>query len=112
MTDRTDFVADTQSDQRLLERLAETFRALGDPTRLRLISGLAGGSSSVGALARRVGLSISAVSHQLALLRGMHIVRAQRSGRTVSYSLDDEHVLAVFRDALVHARHTADRPQS
>lgn len=82
--------------------LADTFRILGDPTRVRILDVLAGGELCVCDLAALVGISESAVSHQLRLLRGMRLVRPRRAGRQVFYSLDDQHIVALFQQALRH----------
>jgi DNA-binding transcriptional ArsR family regulator len=86
-----------------VERLTQIFRVLGDPTRVRLLNALALRERSVGPLAVELGVSQSAVSHQLRLLRGARIVRPRRAGRSVYYALDDKHVLALFREGLRHA---------
>lgn len=91
--------------------LADTFRLLGDPTRVRLLDALAAGELCVCDLATLLGATVSAVSHQLRLLRGLRLVRARREGRMIFYSLDDHHIhdlLAQARghveeDALAHA---------
>ncbi len=85
--------------------LADLFAALADPTRLRLIAALAVGEMSVGELAEGVGLSHSAVSHQLQLLRRLGLVRPRRDGRVVYYALDDAHVLALYRQGMEHVAH-------
>ncbi len=88
------------------QRLAEIFRALADPTRLRLIAEMMHhGRVTVHQLANAVGVSISAVSHQLRTLRQLRLVRAQRMGRHVWYSLDDEHVAALYCMGLDHVLH-------
>ena len=84
-------------------RLAELFGALSDPTRLRIISSLMEGECSVGQIAAGVGLSESAVSHQLRGLRQMRLVRARKSGRQVFYSLDDQHVARLYQLGLEHS---------
>ena len=86
-----------------VERLTQIFRVLGDPTRVRLLNALTVRERSVGNLALELGVSQSAVSHQLRLLRGARIVRPRRAGRSVYYALDDKHVLALFREGLRHA---------
>lgn len=82
--------------------LADTFRILGDPTRVRIIDVLLGGELCVCDIAALVGISESAVSHQLRLLRGMRLVRPRRAGRQVYYSLDDHHIIALFQQGLRH----------
>mgnify|MGYP000655917713 CR=1 FL=1 len=88
------------------DRLAETFRALADPTRLRILSALTDRECSVGGLADALGMTHSAVSHQLGLLRRMRLVRARRAGRRVFYTLDDEHIRDLFQQGLEHVQHT------
>src|SRR5438034_11129968 len=86
-------------------RLAEIFAALSDPTRLRMISAMSHHEINVGELSRLVGISESATSHQLRLLRSLRIVRARKSGRQVFYSLDDEHVHDLLDRGLAHVEH-------
>jgi DNA-binding transcriptional ArsR family regulator len=92
--------------------LAETFRALADPTRVRILDALSHGELCVCDLAALVRLSESAVSHQLRLLRTMRLVRPRRDGRMVFYALDDRHIITLFRMALRHVQEAgAVRPQ-
>ena len=84
------------------EALAETFRVLGDPTRVRIIEVLSGGELCVCDIASLVAISESAVSHQLRLLRNMRLVRARRAGRQVYYTIDDQHILSLFQQGLRH----------
>jgi len=85
--------------------LAELFRTLSDPSRVRIIAALLQGETNVRTLAEIVGISESAVSHQLRTLRQMRLVRARRQGRAVYYSLDDEHVADLFQRGLEHIQH-------
>lgn len=85
-----------------VQTLADTFSALGDPTRVRILDALSHGELCVCDLAAVLGLSQSGVSHQLRLLRGMRLVRPRRDGRVVFYSLDDQHIMAIFRQTLQH----------
>jgi DNA-binding transcriptional ArsR family regulator len=84
------------------QALAETFRVLGDPTRIRLIAAMAVAERCVSDLASLVGQSESAVSHQLRMLRAARLVRTRRAGRQVFYTLDDGHILALFEQGLSH----------
>lgn len=86
--------------------LAQSFRALSDPTRVRIISVLAGGERSVNDLAQAVTMSQSAVSHQLQTLRRLRLVKNRRAGRRVYYSLDDHHIHDLFRQGLDHMAHS------
>lgn len=85
-----------------LEALAETFKALGDPTRVRLLTALAREELCVCDLATLVGTTESATSHQLRLLRNLRLVRARRDGRMVYYRLDDDHIVRLLAQGLEH----------
>lgn len=87
-----------------VERVAEVFKLLGDPTRVRLLDALTAGERCVCDLAALVGLSESAVSHQLRLLRGARLVRVRRTGRMAFYSLDDHHVIGLLHDTRKHVQ--------
>jgi DNA-binding transcriptional ArsR family regulator len=86
-------------------RLAETFKALSDPTRVRIVSLLTDAELCVCDLAVALGMSQSAVSHQLRTLRDLRLVRWRREGRQIFYALDDEHVADLFRRGLDHVAH-------
>lgn len=83
-------------------RLAETFDALADPTRVRLVSALLPGELCVCDLAAVLGMSQSAVSHQLRFLRALRLVSARKDGRVVYYSLADDHIRDLFQRGLEH----------
>jgi DNA-binding transcriptional ArsR family regulator len=89
--------------------LADTFRTLGDPTRVRMLDALSHGELCVCDLATLLGLSESAVSHQLRLLRALRLVRSRRDGRMVFYALDDRHIVTLFRQSLRHVQESAGR---
>ena len=82
--------------------LAETFKVLGDLTRVRLLDALVHAELCVCDLAALLDLTPSAVSHQLRLLRGARVVRARRRGRRVFYTLDDQHIAGLLRQGLRH----------
>ena len=84
--------------------LAETFRTLGDPTRVRILDALSHGELCVCDLAALVRMSESAVSHQLRLLRNLRLVKPRREGRMMFYSLDDRHIISLFRQGLRHVQ--------
>jgi ArsR family transcriptional regulator len=92
----------TRTDAALVQALADTFRILGDPTRVRIVDALSEGELCVCDIAESVGQSESAVSHQLRLMRGMRLVRGRREGRCVYYTLDDQHILDLFQQGLRH----------
>jgi DNA-binding transcriptional ArsR family regulator len=85
--------------------IAEVFRMLADPTRIRVLFALAGGESSVNELAERVGKPAPSVSQHLAKLRMARLVRTRRSGTTIHYSLENEHVRQLVVDAVFNAEH-------
>ena len=85
-----------------VDAVAEVFKLLGDPTRVRLVDALSHGERCVCDLASLVGMSESAVSHQLRLLRGARLVRVRRAGRLAFYSLDDHHVVGLLHDTRKH----------
>ena len=94
---------------RTVEALADTFRVLGDPTRVRILDALAAGELCVCDIAALVGISESAVSHQLRLLRSMRLVRPRRAGRLVYYAVDDQHILELLKQASTHVEESAVR---
>jgi DNA-binding transcriptional ArsR family regulator len=94
----------SQLDPQSIEGLTEIFRVLGDPTRVRILDALSRAELCVGELAAQLGLTESAVSHQLRLLRNTRIVRTRRDGRMIFYALDDKHVLTLFRQGLRHVQ--------
>jgi ArsR family transcriptional regulator, lead/cadmium/zinc/bismuth-responsive transcriptional repressor len=85
--------------------VAQTFQALADPTRARIIYALTRGEHSVTNLSVIAGISPSATSHHLKHLRDLRIVTYRREGTRVFYSVDDAHVAALFREALHHVVH-------
>ena len=90
-----------------VQSLADTFRVLGDPTRVRILDALRDGELCVNDLAARIGLSESAVSHQLRLLRTMRLVRVRRDGRLGFYAVDDHHILELLAQASTHVQEGA-----
>lgn len=102
---RAEKVRQGLTDPQTAEQLAQVFRALADPTRVRIVSALAETELCVGDLAAVLGMSISAVSHQLRLLRELRIVRKRRQGKHIYYALDDAHVRDLLARGLEHVRH-------
>jgi ArsR family transcriptional regulator len=96
---RTDLLAEPS-----VVALAETFRALGDGTRIRILDALSFGELCVSDLAELLGVTESAVSHQLRLLRGMRLVRPRRAGQLIFYALDDQHIVGLFKQAREHVQ--------
>jgi len=90
-------------DDAVLDEMAETFKLLGDPTRVRILQALATTELCVCDLAALLEMTSSAISHQLRLLRSRGIVRFRKAGKIVYYSLDDSHVLTLVEVSLRHA---------
>lgn len=91
--------------------IAEMFHVLGDPTRLKILYLLMKHACCVRDLAILVGVSESAISHQLKLLKDRHLVQSRREGTTIYYSLADHHLGPLFREAEFHAEHIQDLPE-
>jgi ArsR family transcriptional regulator len=85
--------------------LARTFQALADPTRVRLISTLSNTELCVYDLAAVLGMTQSAVSHQLRTLRNLRLVKSRRTGREIFYTLDDDHIRELFQLGYKHIQH-------
>jgi ArsR family transcriptional regulator, lead/cadmium/zinc/bismuth-responsive transcriptional repressor len=93
------FTAENASD------LANLFEALSDPTRVRIIAVLMEGEIGVGELVERIGVTKSAVSHQLRGLRDKRLIRTRKQGRNVFVCIDDDHVIELFQRGLDHVLH-------
>ncbi len=85
-----------------LEQIAELFNAFGDPTRVRILSHLQQNEMCVNDIAEAVELSQSAVSHQLRILKQMHLIKFRRDGKNILYSLADDHVRTILEMGLEH----------
>jgi ArsR family transcriptional regulator len=116
--DRITICDDEHADQTVLEatadlllsledagRVAELFKALSDPTRVRIIGLLAHAELCVGDLARILQMTQPAISHQLRVLRNLRIVRGRKEGRHVYYTLMDDHIHDLFDQGLAHVQH-------
>jgi ArsR family transcriptional regulator, lead/cadmium/zinc/bismuth-responsive transcriptional repressor len=88
----------------LVSAMAGTFKVLGDATRVRILDVLSRRELCVGDIAEVLGLTESAVSHQLRLLRNARLVRQRRAGQMMFYALDDHHVIRLFAQAHEHVR--------
>ncbi len=95
----------TTLDEQTAMRMAALFDSLSDPTRLRILAVLMAGEVNVGDLVQLMGLSKSAVSHQLRGLRDKRVIRTRKQGRQVYISLDDEHIAELFQRGLDHVCH-------
>ncbi len=89
-------------DMGSVSQLADFFKIFGDPTRVRILLALDVGEMCVCDISETLGMSMSAVSHQLRMLRDAQLVRSRKVGRSVYYSLCDDHVRTVLETALEH----------
>lgn len=83
-------------------QIAELFKAFGDPTRVHILSLLAGRELCVTDITQEVEISQSAVSHQLRILKQMYLIKCRRDGKNILYSLADDHVLTILQTGLEH----------
>ena len=87
-----------------IEDVADLFKILGDVTRSKILSALLKQELNVTNISEIVGLPISAISHQLRVLRQAKLIKPNKIGKEVYYSLDDEHVSLIFKCALEHVK--------
>ena len=95
-------------NQNEFERLAELFKIFGTPTRLQILHALVDEEKCVYDIAEELGMSQSAISHQLSILKQNRLVKNRRDGKTIYYSLLDSHVLTIIAQGLEHIR---EKPQ-
>ena len=88
--------------QERVDSIAELFKAFGDPTRVQILSNLLDRELCVNDIADAVALSQSAVSHQLRILKQMHLIKYRRDGKNILYSLADDHVKTILETGLEH----------
>ncbi len=88
----------------LINELSETFKSLSDFTRLKILLSLAEDELCVCDIAALTGVSVSAISHQLRLLKNNRLVNHRREGKMVYYSLDDEHINKIINEATKHCK--------
>lgn len=93
-------------DEETLFIVSQTFKALGDPTRIRILHLLYQKECSVNEIADLLDLGQSTVSHQLRFLKNLRLVKNRRAGTTMFYSHDDKHVIQILEQMIAHARHT------
>lgn len=92
-------------DEETLFIVSQTFKALSDPTRLRILHLLFNGEYSVNDIAEKLSLLQSTVSHQLRFLKNLRLVKFRREGTSLYYSHDDEHVMSLLKQTIEHANH-------
>ncbi|MFH5186532.1 ArsR/SmtB family transcription factor [Paenibacillus sp. TAB 01] len=92
-------------DEESLFMVSQTFKALSDTTRIRILFLLSQKECSVNEIAEELSLLQSTVSHQLRFLKNLRLVKFRRAGTTLYYSHDDEHVMDLLTQAIHHANH-------
>ncbi|MEO4053098.1 metalloregulator ArsR/SmtB family transcription factor [Solibacillus sp. CAU 1738] len=92
-------------DEEVLFLVSQTFKALGDPSRIRILNLLSKQEYAVHEISENLDLKQSTVSHQLRFLKNMRLVKFRREGTTLFYSQDDEHVMYVLQQTIEHAKH-------
>lgn len=92
-------------DEETLFVVSQTFKALGDPTRIRILNLLCCDEYSVNDIAEELNLGQSTVSHQLRFLKNLRLVKFRREGTTLYYSSDDDHIMNLLHQAIDHAKH-------
>lgn len=93
---------DYMKDEETIYNLAELFKVFGDPTRIRILCALSEGELYVQDIANCLAMSQSAISHQLRVLKQMSLVKFRRDGKTIYYSLADDHVATILNQGLEH----------
>ena len=102
--DRVNKAREDAIPEQELDRLSLIYKAMADPSRLKIAMALKGGEMCVCDLAALLGLTESAVSHQIRRLKDLALVKSRRDGQVLYYSLDDEHVADLLRVGLEHIR--------
>ncbi|AHN20066.1 ArsR/SmtB family transcription factor [Lysinibacillus varians] len=92
-------------DEETLFVVSQTFKALSDPTRIRILNLLCSDEHSVNDIAEILDLSQSTVSHQLRFLKNLRLVKFRREGTSLYYSKDDDHIMNLLKQAIEHATH-------
>lgn len=92
-------------DEETLFVVSQTFKALSDPTRIRILNVLCCEEHSVNDIAERLNLGQSTVSHQLRFLKNLRLVKFRRDGTTLYYSSADDHIINLLHQAIDHAKH-------
>jgi DNA-binding transcriptional ArsR family regulator len=101
-SDKVESVKSQLKSEDTFHQLADTFKVLGDPTRVKILYALGLEELCVCDISTLLGISQSATSHQLRILRNLRLVKYHREGRIVFYSLDDDHIRTLFNEGLKH----------
>lgn len=101
-TDRETPIWKGMPDEGLLIELAELYKVFGDSTRIKILYALFEEEKGVGEIANQLGMTMSAISHQLRILKQARLVKFRREGKMVYYALADDHVRTIFAQGLDH----------
>jgi DNA-binding transcriptional ArsR family regulator len=104
--EKTECIKNCMLDESNAKKLAEIFKVLGDPTRIKILYVLSRTEMCVCDIADVLDMTQSAISHQLRLLRTMKLVKYRRDGKSAIYSLDDDHILQLFNQGIEHIQHS------
>lgn len=102
--DVVNLVKDNILDENTINSLSELFKAIADPTRIKIINILINTEACVCDIASLLNMTQSAISHQLRVLKSARLVKYRKEGKVVYYSLDDYHVNDIFEKGLNHVR--------
>lgn len=100
-----DNIKDELLEENGIDKLARIYKALGDPSRLKIIYVLSKSPLCVCDIATLLDMTQSSISHHLRMLRDLNLVKFRKDGKLVIYSLDDDHVLRLFEEGIQHIRH-------
>ncbi|WP_306419564.1 ArsR/SmtB family transcription factor [Anaerosalibacter massiliensis] len=103
--DKLEKIKNSMIEEQKIKLLSEIFKALSDPTRLKIIYVLSKSPLCVCDIAQLLDMTQSAISHHLRMLRNLNLVKFRKEGKMVIYSLDDHHVLELFSQGLDHVNH-------
>lgn len=103
--DSCDKNIDELLDSKIAQKLSSFFKVIGDETRVKIIYALSKREMCVSEISQILGISQSAISHQLKQLRMEGQVKSKRNGKNIYYSLDDEHIVDILNQSLTHIRH-------
>lgn len=99
---REAMLQESMQQEELLYYLADLFKVLGDSTRIRILCVLYNGELCVNDIADKLGMTTSAISHQLRILKQSRLVKFRREGKTIFYDLDDAHIFSILRQGMEH----------
>ncbi len=88
-----------------IQKVSKFFKSISDPTRLQILLALSEEEMNVTMITNKLGMEQSAISHQLKLLRDNYLVKSRKEGKTVVYSLDDQHVTDILTETFLHLKH-------